>query len=92
MTGTVAVGGCQSISTAEVIAVGDVAAATCGWSYFRNTHATAYIDIGTLLGGSFVPFVKLKAGEACVLRLGTNAPTARASTGTVDLQYMIFAD
>jgi hypothetical protein len=36
--------------------------------------------------------MKLKAGEAAICRLGTNAPTAKANTAAVKLQYYIIAD
>jgi hypothetical protein len=39
-----------------------------------------------------VPFLKLKAGEAAVFRLGTNSPTAKAAASTVNLQYYILQD
>lgn len=91
MTGSTAAGGVQNIgTTAETLGVTDVT--TCGWSYFRNTDSTNYVELGTGTAGSFVAFAKLKAGEACVLRLGTNAPTARANTAAINLQYFIFQD
>ena len=91
MTGTTAAGGVQSIGylSAETLGVTDVS--TCGYAYFRNTDATNYVEIGTGTG-TFVAFAKLKAGEAAVLRLGTNAPTARANTAAVNLQYFILQD
>ena len=92
MTGTNAVGGVQNIgTTAEVLVVSDVG--TCGYAYFRNTDATTSVDIGTGTG-TFVPFLRLKAGECAVCRLGTNAPTAKSvsATLTVNLQYFILTD
>ncbi len=91
MSGTNATGGIQNIgTTAETITMGDVSSQ--GYAYFRNIGTTNYVDIGTGTGGSFVAFARLKAGEACIVRLATAAPTARANTAAVDLQYMIFAD
>lgn len=91
MSGTTAAGGVQDIGTsAEALTVTDVS--TAGWAYFRNTDTTNFVEIGTGTAGSFVAFAKLKAGEACVLRLGTNAPTARANTAAIKLQFQIFAD
>lgn len=91
MNGSTAAGGAQDIgTTAETITVMDVG--TAGFAYFRNTSSTEYVELGTGTGGSFVAFAKLKAGECCVLRLGTNAPTARAQTSSVKLQYYILAD
>jgi len=91
MSGSTATGGAQAIgTTAEAITITDVS--TAGYAYFRNTSSTEYVELGTGTGGSFVAFGKLKAGEACILRLGTNAPTARAQTSTVNLQFYILAD
>jgi len=91
MAGTVATAGAQSVGTsAEAIVMNDVA--TAGWAYFRNLDATNNVEIGTGTAGSFVGFAKLKPGEAALIRLGTNAPTARSSASTVVLQYQIMAD
>jgi hypothetical protein len=90
MTGGVASGGVQNVTTtAAAITMGSVT--TAGYSYFRNTDTTNAVEIGT--GTSpFVPFAKLKAGEAAVFRLGTNSPTAKAAASTVNLQYYILQD
>lgn len=93
MTGTTAAGGAQEIGTstnAEAISMNDVSSA--GYAFFRNTDTTNYVDIGSGTGTNFAAVVRLKAGEAGVFRLGTNAPTARANTAAVKLQYFILAD
>lgn len=92
MTGSAAVSAVQNIdfTTAEALAMGDVSSA--GYAYFRNIGPTNAVDIGTGLAGSFAPFIRLKVGEAAVCRLGTNAPTARAVTAAINLQYMVIAD
>lgn len=91
MSGSNASGGAQNIgTTAETINVGDVS--TAGYSFFRNLGPTNFVEIGTGTGGSFVSFAKLKVGESAVVRLGTNAPTARANVAAVNLQYMILSD
>jgi len=91
MSGTAAAGGAQDIgTTGETITVGDVS--TAGYAYFRNCGPTNFVELGTGTSGSFVAFAKLKAGEAAIIRLGTNAPTARANTAAVKLQYLILAD
>jgi len=91
MTGSTASGGSQTIATtATTIGVGSVT--TAGYSYFRNLGPTNSVEIGTGTGTSFVAFAKLKAGEASILRLGTNAPTAKAATAAIDLQYYILSD
>ena len=90
MNGSNATGGVQTIgTTAETITITDVA--TPGYAYFRNTDSTNFVEIGTGTG-SFVPFAKLKKGEACIVRLGTTAPTARANTAALTLQFYILAD
>lgn len=91
MSGTTATGGAQDIgTTAETITMSDVTSA--GYAYFRNTDTTNFVEIGTGTAGSFVAALKLKAGEVAVARLGTNAPTARANTAAVKLQYYILQD
>lgn len=90
MSGSNAAGGVQAIGTSgETLSVTDVA--TPGYAYFRNLGPTNYVEIGTGTT-AFTAFVKLKAGEASILRLGTTAPTARANTAGVNLQYYILAD
>jgi hypothetical protein len=91
LTGTTAIGGSATVTTtATALAMGSVTSA--GYAYFRNTGPTNFVEIGTGSGGSFVAFLKLKAGEAAICRLATNAPTARANTASVSLQYYILAD
>jgi hypothetical protein len=90
LAGTTAVGGATTVTTtAAALAMGSVSSA--GYAYFKNTGPTNFVEIGT--GTSpFVPFLKLKAGEAAICRLSTSAPTARANTASVALQYYILAD
>jgi hypothetical protein len=88
LTGTTAIGGAATVTTsAAALPMGSVTSA--GYAYFKNTGPTNYVEIGV---GSFTPFLKLKAGEAAICRLATNAPTARANTGSVVLQYYILSD
>jgi hypothetical protein len=90
-TGSVASGGVQTVTTtAAALAVGSVT--TAGFAFFRNNGPTNYVEIGTGTGTNFVAFIKLKAGEAAVCRLGTNAPTGRANTASVGLHYIIMQD
>jgi hypothetical protein len=90
MTGTNATGGVQSIgTTGETLSVTDLG--TAGYAYFRNLGPTNYVDLGTGTT-TFVAFARLKAGEAAIMRLGTAAPTARANTAAVNLQYYILSD
>jgi hypothetical protein len=80
----------QNIGTAaagEALALGDVT--TTGWAVFQNLDDTNFVEIGV---AGFTAFVKLKPGEQCILRLGTNAPLARADTAAIDLFYIIYSD
>lgn len=94
MTGKNGTGGIQNIvaggTTGETITMGDTG--TAGWSYFRNTDTANFVEIGIQVAGTFYPFVKLKSGESCILRLGTNTPYARSNTATTNLQYFILSD
>ncbi len=81
--------GAPSIGTTEeALVMQDVA--TAGWAYFRNLNATNYIQIGALASAVFVPVLKLMPGEFCWVRLGTNAPYAKANTAACLLEYQIF--
>lgn len=91
MTGDPVASGVQSIGTTAV-AIGIGGVTTAGFSFFRNLSTTNFVEIGTGTGGSFVSFAKLKAGESAIIRLGTNAPTARANTAAINLQYVILSD
>ena len=69
-----------------------------GVFFFRNlaTAATDNIEIGTVQGGTFVPFLLLKPGEYAMGRLSSlypvsNALRAKAAANTPALQYKIFA-
>lgn len=90
LTGTTAIGGAATVLTsANALPMGSVTSA--GYAYFKNTGPTNFVEIGTGTG-TFVPFLKLKAGEAAICRLSTNTPTARANTASVVLQYYILSD
>lgn len=91
MGGSVAAGGAQTIATnATAIVMGSVA--TAGYAYFRNVSTANYLEIGTGTGTSFVAFSKLSYGDAQIVRLGTNAPTAKANTAAGTLQYLILSE
>lgn len=74
----------------EAVPMGDVS--TAGWARLENLDSTNYVEIGVEVAATFYPFLKLKAGEFCVIRLGTNAPYAKANTAAVQLDYEIFQD
>ena len=91
MIGDNGAGGIQAIGFAahEAISIGDTG--TAGWAYFRNTSTLYSVEIGVLVGVTFYPFAKLLAGEGGLIRLGTNAPYAKAATANVNLQYLILS-
>ena len=74
----------------EAIPMGDVT--TAGWAVFKNVSAANYVEIGTDVAAAFVPSLKLKPAEQFAVRLGTNAPYAKANTAAVQLQYRIYQD
>lgn len=60
-------------------------------AWFKNLDATNYIEIRTATGA--VKFLRLSAGEAWPLRLGSgiSAPYAIATGGTCLLEYVLFS-
>jgi hypothetical protein len=81
----------QSIGTGVggvALDLGSVAAP--GWAVFINTDATNYVEIGSFVGGTFYPLMKLLAGEAQMVRLAVAAPYARANGASVSLFYIIY--
>ncbi len=73
----------------EAIGVTDVTSGGVFW--FRNLDDTNFVEIGTQVSGTFYPFLRLKAGEYAVGRIGTSAPYARANSAVVKLQYRILS-
>jgi pantothenate kinase type III len=74
----------------EALALGDVG--TPGFACFINLDDTNFVEIGIDVAAAFHAFAKLKAGEQCVVRLGTAAPYAQADTAAVELFYIIYDD
>lgn len=89
---SVGAGGGVFAATTTAAAMPTGSATTCGYAFFRNVSATGDAYLGTGTGAGFVQFATLKSGEYAVIRLGTNAPTAKSSAGTVSIQYLILAD
>lgn len=82
--------GHPSIGTASHEALPVVDVGTAGWAFFKNLDSTNYVEIGTDATGTFVPFLKLLAGESSgPIRLATSAPYAKANTAAVKLEYAI---
>lgn len=63
-------------------------------SYFVNLDTANYVEVGVQVGGTFYPFVRLKAGEMYVFRLavGPTALYARANTAAVDLEFGVLQE
>lgn len=80
----------QNIGTSEEAL--DLGALTSpfGWAWFHNLDDTNYVEIRSATGASN-DIIRLNAGEACLLRLGSDisAPYAIANTAAVDLEYWI---
>jgi len=97
-TGDGAAGGVQNIGTsAEAIDIGDIS--TPGLCWFRNLAAVGgnYVQIGMDVGGAgFEEFIRLLGGEtAGPFRLdmvATGVLQAKADTGAVELQYVIYEE
>jgi hypothetical protein len=64
-----------------------------GFAVFRNLDATNFVQIGVKPASTFYPFIRLLAGESCLLRLdGTlTAIYAKADTAAVKLFYSVYA-
>jgi hypothetical protein len=88
LTGTGVCENMQTVGTAahEALVLGEVA--TYGWLYARNSDGTNFVQLGYDDTGTFRPFIKLLAGEFCMVPLAA-APYAKADTGSVKLDYMI---
>lgn len=88
VSGTRTDGGVQDIGTGahELLAIGSDFG-TAGWASFLNLDATNYVELGLDSGATFVPFVKLLAGEFCVVPLSTKLVYAKANTGSVKLKF-----
>ena len=82
----------QSIATGAHAALNLGGVSTPGVGVFSNLDGTNFVDIGSDDGGTFHPFLRLKAGEQQFIRLSTNAPYALADTGAIDLFYIIYED
>lgn len=82
--------GRMSVTTAELaIPLGSVL--TLGWFMAKNVDPTNFIELRVATGST--KFAKLKAGEICLLRIGSGitAPFAIADTATCDMEYLLIA-
>ena len=91
LASTAGAGGSQTIGTAyEQITKGDTTDG--GVFFFRNVDETNFVEIGIEHSGStFVAFLKLLPGEYAVGRLSSATIYAKASAGTVNLQYRLLS-
>ncbi len=90
VTGVHCVRATQNIGTSiEAIAKGDIS--TLGWAYIRNLDATNYVEIFAVSTDT-VPFLKLKAGEFFIGRLGCTAPCGKANSSAVNIEYIFLED
>ena len=71
-TGSGGIPGTQNVGTThEALVVTDIA--TLGWAFIQNLDATNFVQIGVDVAATFYPVMRLKPGEATVVRL---EPTA----------------
>jgi hypothetical protein len=82
----------QSISNSAHSALDLGSVVTPGFAVFQNLDSTNYVEVGIDVTGTFYPFLKLKAGEQGIVRLGISAPYAKANSAAVSLFYVIYAD
>lgn len=79
-------------TTAEALSIGaDIA--TNGWVHATNNDASNYVEIGRDNAGTFMPLIRLNAGESTVFRLAQGiTPWARANTASVDMEWNLLND
>ena len=84
---------CGSGSHTAIPLVG-MSASEQGYAAFRNvgTSTASHIAIGIEVSSTFHEVINLKGGEFAVLRLGGTALHAKASAGTLHLQYSILEE
>jgi len=92
MTGTRFTHNRQSIGTTEeALALGELSGASFGWFWAKNLDSTNYLEIRSGTGASN-DIIKLKAGEFCLFRFGSDvtAPYAIANTAACLLEFRIY--
>jgi hypothetical protein len=90
VTGTEYIRNVQNIGISlEALDVGDFT--TKGFMFAINRDATNYVELFPDSSGT-TAFAKLKAGEPCLVRLGTSTPYAKADTAAINLEYLIIED
>lgn len=76
--------------TGDALALGGVTGA--GYSVLQNLDASNFVDVGSNVGGTFYPFLRLEAGEQQLIRLAVTTPYAKADTAPVNLFYVVYND
>jgi len=81
----------QAIGTSEEALILGGVTVTGGFAWMKNLDDTNFIEIRSATG-SGNDILKLKAGEACVFRWGSDvsAPYAIANTAECDLEYIFW--
>jgi hypothetical protein len=83
----------QAIGTTQEALAINSDIATNGVTWLRNLDATNYIEVGVVVSATFYPLLKLKAGEAQVIRLATGVTAyAKANTATAILEHAVLED
>ena len=81
-------------TTEEAIDTGDVI--TPGYAVFVNLEDAGgnFVEVGSYIGGTFYPFIKVKPGEQQMLRIAVTTAQlyAKADTGNVEMFYIIYND
>jgi hypothetical protein len=84
--------GVQIIGTSnEVLTVKADLGTAILWCYFKNLDATNFIEIGNQNGGAPIYFVKLAAGDACVLPVDVTRDNiaCKADTASCRLEFIV---
>lgn len=84
----------QTIDNATPTALGiSAGVATLGWAHFRNLDATNWVEVGTYVGGTFYPAVRMKPGEPACFRLSPGKTYyAQANAAPVVLYWKVNED
>ena len=80
-------GAAQSLNVLSVVM------ASPGFAVFRNLDTVNFITIGLKPSGTYIPMIRLLAGESCMFRLDNSVGTiwAKADTAPINLYYSIYA-
>lgn len=76
-----------TVLTATPKLIDTVEISSLGWAAFQNLDTANTVELTTSLSGP--TFCKLLPGETANLRLGTNTPGAKTTSGTASLLYLI---